>query len=73
MEVLFVLIGVILGMILTLIYFASRSIGTIIIDQSDPMDEPYLFLDLDKPIESFMKQKHALIRIRKRNFISESK
>lgn len=77
MEVLFlvlgILLGVITGLIGLLVYLALMSVGTLRVDQSDPMEPPYLFLDLDKPIESFINTKHVLFRISKKNFISEGK
>lgn len=77
MEVLFlvlgILLGVIIGLIGLLVYLAVRSVGTLRIDQSDPTEEPYLFLELDNPVESFVNTKHVLFRISKKNYISESK
>lgn len=73
MEVLLVLIGVIIGMVGSLIYFSTVAIGTLRIDQSDPSEAPYLFLELDKPVESIMDKKRVLFRVNKKNFISEDK
>ena len=71
MEVLLVLLGFIGGMVFFLICLAARSIGTLRIDQSDPTEPPYLFLDLDKPVESIAKEKYVLFRVSKKNFISQ--
>ena len=71
MEVLLVLLGFIGGMAFFLICLAARSIGTLRIDQSDPTEPPYLFLDLDKPVESIVKEKYVLFRVSKKNFISQ--
>ena len=71
MEVLLVLLGFIGGMVFFLICLAARSIGTLRIDQSDPTEPPYLFLDLDKPVESIIKEKYVLFRVIKKNFISQ--
>ena len=71
MEVLLVLLGFIGGMVFFLICLAARSIGTLRIDQSDPTEPPYLFLDLDKPVESIVKKKYVLFRVSKKNFISQ--
>ena len=71
MEVLLVLLGFVGGMVFFLICLAARSIGTLRIDQSDPTEPPYLFLDLDKPVESIIKEKYVLFRIIKKNFISQ--
>lgn len=71
MEVLLVLLGFAGGMVFFLICLAARSIGTLRIDQSDPTEPPYLFLDLDKPVESIVKEKYVLFRVSKKNFISQ--
>ena len=71
MEVLLILLGFIGGMAFLLICLAARSIGTLRIDQSDPTEPPYLFLDLDKPVESIVKEKYVLFRVSKKNFISQ--
>lgn len=71
MEILLVLLGFVGGMVFFLICLAARSIGTLRIDQSDPTEPPYLFLDLDKPVESIIKEKYVLFRVNKKNFISQ--
>lgn len=69
MEVLLVLLGFVGGMVFFLICLATRSIGTLRVDQSDPTEQPYLFLELDKPVEKLMHEKHVLFRVSKKNFI----
>ena len=71
MEVLLVLLGFVGGMAFFLICLAARSIGTLRVDQSDPTEQPYLFLELDKPVESVINEKYVLFRVIKKNFISQ--
>ena len=71
MEVLLVLLGFVGGMVFFLVYLAARSIGTLRVDQSDPTEQPYLFLELDKPVESVINKKYVLFRVSKKNFISQ--
>lgn len=71
LEVLLVLLGFVFGMIFFLICLAVRSIGTLRVDQSDPTEPPYLFLELDKPVENIVKEKYVLFRVSKKNFISQ--
>ena len=71
MEVLLVLLGFVGGIVFFLIYLAARSIGTLRVDQSDPTEQPYLFLELDKPVESVINEKYVLFRVVKKNFISQ--
>ena len=70
MEVLLILLGFVGGIVFFLIYLAARSIGTLRVDQSDPTEQPYLFLELDKPVESVINKKYVLFRVNKKNFIS---
>ena len=70
-EVLLDLLGFVGGMTVSLIYLATRSIGTLRVDQSDPTEQPYLFLELDKPVESVINEKYVLFRVIKKNFISQ--
>ena len=73
LEVLLVLLGFVGGMTVFLICLAARSIGTLRVDRSDPTEQPYLFLELDKPVESVINQKYALFRGNKKNLISKEK
>lgn len=68
-EVLLVLFGFVGGIAFFLIYLATRSIGTLRVDQSDPTEPPYLFLELDKPVENIVKEKYVIFRVNKKNFI----
>ena len=69
MEVLLVLLGFIFGMVVTLVLLCM-SAGTLRIDHSDPTEAPYLFLELDKPVESIMNKKCILFRVNKKDYIS---
>ena len=71
MEVLLVLLGFVGGMVFFLICLAASSIGTLRVDQSDPTEQPYLFLELDKPVESVINEKYVLFKVIKKNFISQ--
>ena len=71
LEVLLVLLGFVGGMTVFLICLATRSIGTLRVDQSDPTEQPYLFLELDKPVESVINKKYIVFRVNKKNFISQ--
>ena len=70
-EVLLVLLGFVVGVVFFLICLTARPIGTLRVDQSDPTEQPYLFLELDKPVESVINKKYVLFRVSKKNFISQ--
>lgn len=71
LEVLLVLLGFVGGMVFFLVCLSARSIGTLRVDQSDPTEQPYLFLELDKPVESVINEKYVIFRVSKKNFISQ--
>ena len=69
-EVLLFLLGFMVGIVSFLVYLIVRSVGTLRVDQSDPTEQPYLFLELDKPVETVTNKKYVLFRVIKKNFIS---
>ena len=71
LEVLLFLLGFMVGIISFLVYLIVRSVGTLRVDQSDPTEQPYLFLELDKPVETVTNKKYVLFRVIKKNFISQ--
>ena len=62
-------IGVLMGCILTMIIFQTRSVGFLRIDTSDPDDSPYLFLELSKDIEEIYRKKYVMFKVSLKNFI----
>ena len=71
LEVLLFFLGFMVGIVSFLVYLIVRSVGTLRVDQSDPTEQPYLFLELDKPVETVTNKKYVLFRIIKKNFISQ--
>ena len=71
LEVLLFLLGFMVGIVSFLVYLIVRSVGTLRVDQSDPTEQPYLFLELDKPVETVTNKKYVLFRVNKKNFISQ--
>ena len=64
------LIGVIVGMITTSLLI--RSVGVIRIDQSDPDDRPYLFLEINRGCyQKLLRSKKVIFEVRKENYISQ--
>lgn len=71
LEVLLFLLGFMVGIVSFLVYLIVKSVGTLRVDQSDPTEQPYLFLELDKPVETVTNKKYVLFRVIKKNFISQ--
>ena len=71
LEVLLFLLGFMVGIVSFLVYLIVRSVVTLRVDQSDPTEPPYLFLELDKPVENIVKEKYVLFKVITKNFISQ--
>lgn len=61
-------IGVVVGCILVNIVQRVKSVGALRIDTSDP-DGPYMFLELDKGVDTISSKKYVLLRVKLRNYI----
>lgn len=64
------LAGVLIGTIIYAIAVKTASVGTLRIDQSDPEDSPYLFLELDKTLPAIVSKKYVIMKVNLKNYIS---
>ena len=64
------LVGVLLGIFVSIIISRFRAVGSLRIDTSDADDSPYLFLELSSNVNEVYKQKYVTLRINTNNFIS---
>ena len=72
MKIVFALIlGAVIGLVLTCITIASWIAGTLRIDSSDE-DGPYLFLELDCTVNFLKKRKYVLFKVNPTNYISQN-
>lgn len=62
-------IGVLVGCVLTVILSRRKSVGSLRIDTSDPEDNPYLFLELSKDVGEVYRKKYITLRVNTKNFI----
>lgn len=70
MFVLSFLLGVVIGVTVTSLLI--RSVGVIRIDQSDPDDRPYLFLEINRGCyDKLLRSKKVVFEVRKENYISQ--
>jgi hypothetical protein len=64
------LAGVLVGTIIYAIAIKTASVGTLRIDQSDPEDSPYLFLELEKNLSVIAPKKYVIMKVELKNYIS---
>lgn len=64
------LAGVLIGTIIYAIAVKTASVGTLRIDQSDPEDSPYLFLELEKGLNVISSKSYVLMKVDLKNYIS---
>ena len=64
-------LGLIVGVALTTIIFGAKSIGDLRVDQSDPDDGPYLFLELKERPDFIKRKKFVILSVKVKNFISQ--
>lgn len=69
MEIILVLAGVVLGLIISAIICKTRSVGTLRIDNSDPTDAPYMFLEIKKGIGDISRKKSVVLKVKREDFI----
>lgn len=68
MEVIYVVVGILIGFIGASIIRRKRPVGFLRIDKSDS-DGPYLFLELKKSINEIATQKIILLEVKREDFI----
>lgn len=68
MEVIYVVIGIVIGFIVSSIIRRKHPVGFLRIDKSDS-DGPYLFLELKKSINEIVTQKTVLLEVKRKDFI----
>lgn len=64
-------IGLFVGMIITVFTLVRFNVGTLRIDHSDPSDPPYLFAELKIGIPELRKKKLVLMEVVAKNYVSQ--
>ena len=63
-------IGSMIGIIWTGIIFRFFIVGSLRIDRSDPSDGPYMFLELNKPVQSVTSKAYVILKVKEQDYIS---
>lgn len=69
-AIIFMVLGVSTGSVITQLILKSRSIGTLRVDNSDP-DGPYLFLELETSPDTLEHATYVQMKVNKTNYISQ--
>lgn len=64
-------VSFILGYILAKLYKKEKPVGTLRIDQSDPEDGPYLFLELSTDPRALMAKKTVIFDVNTESYITQ--
>lgn len=62
--------GILVGIVVTSVYFCSKTIGSLRVDHSDPSEPPYLFLEVEKNPDALDHGKVVVLRVKRENLIS---
>lgn len=68
MEVVYVVVGIMIGFVGSSIIRRKHPVGFLRIDKSDP-DGPYLFLELKKSVNEIIAQRTILLEVKREDFI----
>lgn len=65
------LIGIVVGLILSRLIFKEKPVGSLRVDQSDPDSGPYLFLELShEGADAIYKKKYVVLKVNIQDYIS---
>lgn len=57
--IILLLIGILLGRLVTLLQMNSKSAGTLQVIESDELEQPYIFLELNDEVETLFDKKYV--------------
>lgn len=72
MEIIIFILGVLVGFFGYFFLQRKEIKGKLRIDRSDPIDKPYLFLELSSSVEDVSRKKYVLFQVSNENFISQN-
>lgn len=72
MEVQFLFAGLLLGLSIAVLVRRPYFVGTLRVDTSDPEDEPYLFLELEKGVGDISSKRYVLLKVNLDSYLPHS-
>lgn len=71
MPLIWLLAGILIGLLVSKFVFKDKPIGSLRVDKSDPDSGPYLFLELDAGgMSDIYKKQSVRLRVKIKNYIS---
>lgn len=62
-------LGVLVGITASAVFFRAKTIGSLRVDRSDPSEPPYLFLEVEKNPDALKHGQMVVLRIRRENLL----
>ena len=62
--------GLLAGVAMTILANWKKPIGVLRIDESDPNEEPYIFLELNQGVDSVRTKKRVMLTVLDKNYLS---
>lgn len=69
-AIIWLLVGVLIGYIFAIASSNRIAKGCLRVDNSDPTEEPYLFLELNESVRAIMKKDYVVFKVNVKNYIS---
>ena len=64
-------IGLIVGIVLTIICLEIKSVGVLRVDSSDSTSNPFLFLEFKRVPSNLNSRKYVLLKVNTKSYISQ--
>lgn len=71
MEFVYIAIGILIGVVLSVLIFRRLIVGTIQIDTSDPDGPPLMFARLNKSVSDVMHKNFVVMRVKVEDIVSQ--
>ena len=68
-EIIIFSAGLLMGFAVTGLVTRKKPIGTLRIDESDPNEEPYIFLELNRDVSSVRTKKRVMLAVLDKNYL----
>lgn len=69
--ILLFIVGIIVGLFLSIFLLNIRCLGFLRIDNSDPEENPYLFLEMKSNLNRIKNKKYVIFKVKIKNYISQ--